>query len=325
MGGVLQCKMARKKKDVNWGLIVGIAIIILLFVGATNGWFQINITLPPQNQNISIAPDAQQPVYSSCSQVCSQNGFSKYYNFIDSCKAGESKITYGYPGQPPLLICCCYNDAPVQTCTDTDGDDRDTPGHVVYNGDTYYDKCLAVGNGVTEYICENNRAVSKNWACDLGETCVQTRSGGHCVASIPPAHVWHPGEIVFSGSGTGSITGGTLPVGGTIDLSEYGITTDGTCLLGARFQTSWAYDNPSLCAGIQGMEGIRWSLYDSNGLEYSRLDPSPIGLGVDLHPTEHYLEWDGTTDWRATISKTLNIPTCNVNYEYDVEIYIYSC
>jgi len=209
------------------------------------------------------------------------------------------------------------------SCTDTDGDDKDTVGHVTDAAGTYYDQCYTDGsNQLTEYICRDGATQGIVEQCDAGERCMQTRSGGHCI----PVHVWNPGDIVFTGSGSGSLAGATVGNLGTFDLADYGFATGGNCQLGARIQTSWAYATGlPTCTGLQGMEGIKWDFYDSAGLEYTRTDPNPIGLGVDLHPTQHYLEWDGNTDWYGTISKTLNLPACDISYEYSVEIYIYSC
>jgi hypothetical protein len=299
------------------GIILVIGLIGIFAFGGNAGWFKGgNIVQPPED----LTPTPNQPTYSICSQVCSSMSFSKSYSLIDNCKAGETKITYGYPNQAPLLICCCYNEPASSTCIDSDGDNRDTVGHVTYAGDTFYDKCLAVGQGVTEYICLNGVATTKNWACDLGETCVQTRSGGHCVTSAP---TWHAGDTVFQGSGSGSITG-EEEVFGELDLSDYGITTDGNCRLGALIQTDWSYGN-DFCMGIQGMESILWEFFDSNGLEYSRIDAVPVGLGVDLHPEEHILEWDGQTHWMGLMTKRLGLQNCVINYNYNIKIYIYDC
>lgn len=309
--------MAKSDNDI-WKIIGTIVLIFVIIWGYNNNKFSDIYNF--FNPAAIVQPDSDEPVFSSCSQVCTQQGFSKSYSST-VCKEGESKVTYGYPNQAPLLTCCCYNEqTPSGTCVDSDGDNRDTPGNVKYGGETYMDKCLDVGQGVTEYICESGIVKAKNWACDYGEVCIQSRSGGYCKKSTP---TWSPGDTVISGSGSGSLVGATNQIS-SIDLADYGITTDGNCRLGAQIQTSWSYAN-NYCTGIQGMEGVTWKLYDSNGLEYSRTDSVPVSLGVDLHPEEHILNWDGQTNWIGEVSKTLNLPNCIINYEYSVRIYIYDC
>lgn len=205
-------------------------------------------------------------------------------------------------------------------CTDSDGDNRDVPGHVTY-GDVYTDKCLEVGQAITEYVCLNGVVSAKNEACDLGETCIQSRSGGYCKTSTP---TWKPGDTVWTGSG-GASTIGMFPQTSSIDLGDYGITADGNCRLGVQLQTSWHYANDN-CVGLQGSQGVKWDFYDSSGLEYTRTDTVPVSLGVDLHPEEHILNWDGNTNWVASMTPSpFPLPLCSITYEYTARIYIYDC
>lgn len=207
----------------------------------------------------------------------------------------------------------------INSCTDSDGNNKDNLGYVTYGGNTYTDVCLNVGQAVTEYTCNSyGNVASQNIACDLGEIC----SGGYCKTSTP---TWHAGDTVFSGTGTGTLT--STNEFASLDLSEYGITTGGNCQLGAQIQTSWSYANPADCAGVMGTTGVKWDFYDSSGLEYSRLDVAPVALGVDLNPSNgHTLNWDGVTPWKGMVSKVPNImPQCLINYEYSARIYIWSC
>jgi len=277
------------------------------------------------NGTLDITPSSQSPTYYSCEQICSQNGFSKSYNFFTSCKAGETKITYGYPGQLPLFICCCYNEAtlPIHTCTDTDGgDNKDVPGTVTYDNNInnrYMDSCFDATT-VYEYRCNaDNSWQGGKESCDSGETCISSRSGGYC-----KAHVWNPGDTVWEGSGAASIIGNS-PQTSSIDLSQYGIGVDGNCRLGIQLSTAWQYANDK-CVGIPGMQGVKWDFYDSNGLEYTRTDTTPVSLGVDLHPETHILNWDGHTKWIASMMPfPFQYPDCSITYEYTARIYIYDC
>jgi len=125
--------MARKKDNSNliWG-IGFIVLAIILYWGGTQGWFNFIINISQQNVTLTSTPLQNQPTYSSCSQVCSDQGFSKGYTFISTCKVGESKVTYGYPGQNPLLTCCCYNESPPQPTSC--GDSYPTCGGVCPSG-----------------------------------------------------------------------------------------------------------------------------------------------------------------------------------------------
>lgn len=211
------------------------------------------------------------------------------------------------------------NSAPNPTCTDSDGGKIfNIGGKVTTSLGNMYDTCQPNGMDLLEFYCENGVQKSAGIGCING--CVDSASGDYC----SPTKIWHSGDTVFSGTGTGSLIGTNNL--GSIDLAEYGITTDGNCQLGAQIQTSWDYDNPAFCQGVWGVEGIKLDFYDSNGLEYSRTDATPVALGIDLHPTDHYLEWNGVTPWRGEISMFPQVlPNCVINYEYSVRIYIYSC
>lgn len=306
-----------KKKDYTWAYVLGTVLLVMILILT----FQNKIGTG-NDETYSLVPG--EAVLSSCQQICTSEGLSRFYDFVNSCNPGETKITYGFSGEDPLLICCCYNEQntpPVSSCTDSDGGrDRYTPGIVSYNSEGYMDTCLEVGAALTEYWCEGNEVRSENLACDYGEECIQTRSGAYCNDIAP---TWSPGDTVFEGSGNGIISGASGNIA-TLDLSDYGFTPDGTCRLGSQISTQWDYAN-EYCQGLQGAEGLEWKFYDSAGLEYSRIDPNPTGLGVDLHPEAHILNWDGHTDWRATVEKTIGLPDCEINYEYSIRVYIYDC
>lgn len=209
----------------------------------------------------------------------------------------------------------------VGDCTDSDGLDIDTPGHVTLDGISYYDKCLDVGAAVTEYTCVDGMVHSEDWMCDYGQECFSTRSGGYCRDIIP---TYSPGDIVWSNSGSGGITGGTLPVT-NIDLGDLNLET-GTCRLGVRFNTDWDWvPNGQACYSVQGYDHPIWDIYDSLGLEYHRVDTNPIPLNRDLHPESYIWNWDGETDWRVKISKGFNVPDCNIDYTWSLQVYIYDC
>lgn len=54
----------------------------------------------------------------TCSNLCSRYGMSGSYEST-TCRVGELRLSYGYPGETPLLVCCCYD---VVAAPDNDGD-----------------------------------------------------------------------------------------------------------------------------------------------------------------------------------------------------------
>ena len=200
----------------------------------------------------------------------------------------------------------------TSSCTETDsGNDKDTPGITTVSGVSYMDLCLPVGQAVTEYYCSGDALAHDNIACDLGQICVDTRSGGYC----EDAPTYNNGDLVGSDSGSGS-TSNTDNVF-EINLGDLGV---GNCQLEATISTSWDYGN-EFCQGLQGMEGVKWDFYDSNSLEYSRIDAVPVGLGV---VTRCGLEYDGTP-FRLEMSKTMGLPDCLIDYEWEVRIVACDC
>lgn len=309
--------MAKKDNQTIWIAIAVIALVLFIY-GGKQGWFQ-NINIFPKD-NVSIEPDPDEPVLSSCSQVCAQQNFNQGYA-ATTCKAGETRAVYGYPGEPPLLTCCCYNtQAPNNSlCSETDGGMvEETPGITTFNGDSYMDKCQT-NTSVYEYYCEGNVMKDIVLSCAPGQTCIPSRSGGYC-----HSRDWNPGDTVFQGGGNGAIVGGQEGFA-EIDLSDYGIETGGNCQLGARITMNWNYGN-SKCVGIPGAAGMQFEFYDSLGLEYTKIDATPASWTVDLHPRGHILSWDGHTKWKAYARQfPFQFPECVENYDYTIKIYIYEC
>lgn len=46
----------------------------------------------------------------------------------------------------------------------------------------------------------------------------------------------------------------------------------------------------------------------------------PIAIGVQVCP----LEWDGTP-WRFEVAKIQNIPGCEIDYEFDLNVIVCEC
>ena len=90
-------------------MILTVVVLGVIILSITQSWFNKGTAAPETIITPEAASEVQpsQIVLSSCSQVCSEQGFSKSYSKITTCRAGESEITYGYIGQLPLLKCCC--------------------------------------------------------------------------------------------------------------------------------------------------------------------------------------------------------------------------
>lgn len=294
--------------------IIAILIVGALFLAYNQGWINLN-------KQIEVEPD--DTVYASCSSLCVSKDFTSGYSSA-SCNTGETEIVYGYPGDTPLLECCCFeveDDEINGDCEDSDGGiDIYTPGYVSAFDKSFYDECIDK-TLINEFSCDANNIIkTTTQACPLGYECFATRSGGYCMAV---SSSWNPGDTVAEGGGSGIITGPDTAIS-ELDLNDYGFTTDGTCRLGVQFSTSWNYAN-EFCQGIMGAEGLVWNLYDSAGLEYTRTDMVPVSLGANLHPSAYNFDWDGVTPWRGQVIKTLGLPDCAIEYEYTIRIYIYDC
>lgn len=186
-------------------------------------------------------------------------------------------------------------------------------GHATdQDGLKYYDKCE--DNLLTEYYCSNNKVTTREFACPLEYSCEQTRSGGYC----QPLPTWNDGDVVGSNGGIGSSLAPTNSF--DIDLSNDFIP-GGTCGLKAQINAGWTYGNQN-CQGIQGQEGVVWELWDSDSLEWSRVDSSPSSLGAE---TDCVLDYDGTP-FTFKINKLTNLyPECEIDYNWDVTILACGC
>jgi len=198
-------------------------------------------------------------------------------------------------------------------CVDSDGNNRDTPGHVTSEGLFYYDKCLDFGQTVTEYTCEGGIVTSHNIECDYGDVCMQTRSGGYCMTRD-----YDVGDVVGGGSASGSLVGDD---GFTAEMDLSNVAVGGDCHLGAKIHTEWNYGNDK-CGGIMSPQGLEWIFADSENVKWNAVDTSPQVHNIDLCP----LVWDGVKNWKlSAYPMTSYLPECLLNYNYLVEIYVCEC
>ncbi len=143
----------------------------------------------------------------------------------------------------------------------------------------------------------------------------------------PPSNPWdgiNNGDLLGGESDNTVMGEGVNGLINPLDMSGIPTTSPGGegCGLEALISTQWDYDNPIPCMGIQAMEGMRFSLFDSNGLAWTRTDPAPLGLGS---MTGCGLAWNGVTQWEFIAEKTLGLFNCKINLEYDVKIVACNC
>ncbi len=104
--------MANKKNNKNTIIII-LVVVIGLFIIARGG---IQPTQPIE-EPMSITVETIQ--FNTCQELCESENFDSGYNLNVRCNAGEAEVKYGFPNEPPVLSCCCYN---IVTEIDTDGD-----------------------------------------------------------------------------------------------------------------------------------------------------------------------------------------------------------
>jgi len=212
------------------------------------------------------------------------------------------------------------------SCSEMDGGNNIyLPGITTYNEVGYMDYCLPVGQAVHEYWCEDGNLREENYACDYGETCVATRSGGYCEKSDSSG--WSPGDTVWSGSDSGSIqfaSGVNLVV---LTPEDLGFESGGNCHLEVDLYTNWDYVGGESACSVQELNGVtynehlKWDFYDSAGLRYSRIDPYPRGVSETIYP----VNYDGQNPWKLQITTLDLVQGCTLNYNWKMDIKVAEC
>jgi len=180
-------------KKINNQLVIIAVVAIILIYGSQQGWFQPDKLNGLHSQPISQVNPSQLE-YSSCSQVCSNQGFDMGYSGTN-CNPGESKVIYGYTGQPPLLTCCCSDEGveveeePEEYTCEEGGDsglDEMNSGWCQdsYNNLGFVDGCESTFV-VEEVFCESNNVCGTTtlncpvyYHCENGE-CVDCEKAGY--------------------------------------------------------------------------------------------------------------------------------------------------
>lgn len=201
------------------------------------------------------------------------------------------------------------NTVPVGDCSDSDGTNKMTPGHVTSGGISYYDDC--VGNSVKEFYCLDGSVASETLPCDLGYTCFETRSGDYCQLDAGDG----VGDDV--GGGTGGSGGGTFGDDIITDNIFIDWTPGGSFILGARITRSWSYTDPQCEPALPQQYPMEWTFYDSNGMAWQKYDYTPVSGAVDtVCPVTYHPD----APWKFTVS--VGIQDCDVDYSWNLQPYI---
>lgn len=340
--------MAKKKDNKTMWIIV--ALIIFAY-GGGQGWFKSDVTInsttqgqlnsPPSTTetcSVSISPsvitagDSVTGTLLASPRVFCET-YAKYGGVWAKVWEGNTDINGRVSATETMnlvgdyifkAICgsCITNEATLVVnptaaspdCTDTDGKNKMTPGHVTYDGVSYYDDCA--GNwAVKEFWCNGDILTESIIACDPGYICTETRSGDYCGSTD---YGYEVGDVI----GTGSVGNDIFGVGGQSNLVDLsGTESLGDCYLGIKINTDWGYITPNECNGIIGPQVLEWLFYDSNGLRWSRVDTTPVALGVDICPAS----WDGQSPWSITATTLHPYANCDIGYDLDWEVYVCEC
>jgi len=346
--------MVKKKNNkTNW--IIGIAIVAFLY-GGSQGWFgttttttivgdtinrleQAPIQLAEETCSLSISPSTiisgqlvTGNIQASPRVFCET--YAKHEGVWAKVWEGNTDINGRVTDSENIFvtgdfifksICgqCTTNEASLtinpsidSDCTDSDGIDKYTPGHVTSDGVRYYDKCDDTGAAmVTEYYCNGLEVATRDIMCEPGEFCIATRSGGYCEL---PSTGYDDGDVISSNGGSG-----ILPQGGqSWDIDMGDLSLGGNCGIQALISTSWNYVNEEACMGLPGMEGVSWMFSDSVSVKYSRLDAVPVAMGF---PTACNLVYDGITPFKLVMLKKFNYPNCDITYNWDIDLVACNC
>lgn len=348
------------KKDNQQALIIILAIAVgFLIIGGQKGWFKGGTTyITTSNTTItnllnageegsctlSINPNTITSgdtivgmITATPNTLCEIYGINTasitpaWIKVAEGTTGANGKIsvtdTFGIVGKFNFRAICgkCVTNIesltvnPITTvkCIDSDGNDIFTFGWV---DDTealvsYSDSCYN-SNSVVEYVCNPLPSAMMPQDCPTTHKC----EGGRCIEKTG----YNVGDVVGGSSGTGTIPAGVNEGHWTFDLSS--VETGGSCRLGAKISTWWAYKELAGCNHIAyGYEGVEWNFYDSTNWVWGALDdvpPMPPRTNyVDLCP----LSWDGQNNWELEMYKMYNMPGCDIDYNYEVEIYVCEC
>jgi len=204
-----------------------------------------------------------------------------------------------------------------EPCVDSDGNDIYTPGHVTAftDGTTYYDSCLDE-HSVTEFTCGDVSVVEGiAYACDYGQICIETRSGGYCADSIDDG--LSPGDIVGSWEESHLISNSDT-------VFEMELTAgDDEIQLCAEIERS-SYKVDPMCNPQGSLEDwAEFVFLDSTGVVWDKSDQIMSGTigGADTfgNPDVLHVYWDGQTNFKGYMS---HYGTCEMNMKLKITVIV---
>jgi len=318
------------KKNNNTGLLIGIAIIIAAVIIAP----QLNFNFSTVNQEtinqLENIPEGTCSISLSENVIYAgdtitgtvkdgANTLCNIYGNLDS--AGWIKIAEGVTSSNGQLIItddlyvagalefraicgdCVTNKVylvvnPVETldCTDSDGNNKDTPGWVIDDGVTYYDECIGEG-AVKEYTCVDGSVFNYDVMCDVGSTCFATRSGGYCMLDD---------EGLQPGDEVGSWEENHLMSNSDTSFEMELTAGDEEVQLCAEIERS-SYKADPMCNPQGSLEDwAEFVFLDSTGVVWDRSDQIMSGMvgGPDTfgNPDVLHVYWDGQTNFKGYMS-----------------------
>jgi len=293
-----------KRKKVNmdalWIIISVfgvVALLLLFFYGGERGWFK-SLAVIENTDIVNYLNTPQETISNSCSLALSPNTIYVGDRTTGSIIDGKNSLcqVFANDGTSWAKVYEGYTDA---------------------NGVLVNTRNInVVGNFMFRAICDqnnNNRVDTGDCLTNQVELNVLPRP------DTPPIDEGYDvGDVVGGGSGSGSLTG-SEEAEIVFDLGD--VSVGGNCYLGAKIYTNWEYANDK-CYGVQGQQGVDWVFVDSSSIAWSYADAFPQSHDIDLCP----LNWDGVNQWKLIIDPySENLPECQINYNYNVEIYICEC
>lgn len=165
-------KKKLKLKNNKIMYVIGAVLIILLMQGRKE--------VAENGGEVSLEPTIEEVLTTlpTCSDLCSRYGMSGSYETTGVCRVGELRLSYGYPNEAPLLVCCCYD---VVAAPDNDGDGIPDSTDPDDDNDGYTDE---------EETQEGTDPNDPNDYPGAGitYTCGQGDDKNYCSGTCPPTH-----------------------------------------------------------------------------------------------------------------------------------------
>ncbi len=165
-------------------------------------------------------------------------------------------------------------------------------------------------------------------ACGIGtaDQCVTTQQNLRVLPRLTPP----PTTAPPSGSEVGDILDGGTSGSGVLDghgmdwdVSPYALSDEpGPIILGVKIEREWDYvhpENAAMCyQQINFFPTVDWNFFDSGGFRWGASDRDPVAVGVEVCP----VSWDKFNPWRFEVVNVKPLPGCEINYDWNIDIYV---